>query len=123
MAGPLLPGERRSAPRCPVDGRAVAFFGRCTCAILDVSAVGLALRCAVLEPEQGAADHLDIFLADTGFYLPQVPIRLVAETAVFPRIMFSSLRVRRLGLRFGPLSAEQQRRLGEFIDLCRTVGQ
>ena len=119
MAGASGGGERRRHPRCPVGGRAVAFYGGCTCAVHDVSVTGLALRCAVFDAEQRAADQVDIFLADSALYLPGLPIRLVAEACIAPPSMFSSLRVCRLGLQFGLLSGEQQRSLDEFIAVCR----
>lgn len=112
-------GERRRHPRCPVGGRAAAFYGGCTCAVHDVSVAGLALRCAVFDAAQRAADQVDIFLADSALYLPGLPIRLVAEACIVPLSMFSSLRIRRLGLQFGLLSGEQQRSLDEFIAVCR----
>ena len=35
--------------------------------------------------------------------------------------MFSSLRVRRVGLQFGPLADDQRHGLDRFIAVCRTL--
>jgi hypothetical protein len=120
MATMPASGDRRRHPRCPVKGRAVAFSGGCTCAVQDVSLTGLALNCAVFDPEQRVAAVVDLFLADSALYLPRMPIRLVAEVCLAPPCMFSSLRVRRVGLQFGPLADEQRHGLDQFIIACRT---
>jgi len=120
MAAMPASGDRRRHPRCPVKGRAVAFYGGCTCAVHDVSFAGLALNCMVLDPEQRVTAVIDLFLADSALYLPRMPIRLVAEARIAPLCMFSSLRVRRVGLQFGPLAVEQRHGLDQFIAACRT---
>ena len=62
---------------------------------------------------------ITIGCSHSSLYLPGLPIRLVAEACIAPPSMFSSLRVRRLGLQFGLLSGDQQRSLDEFIAVCR----
>ena len=121
LAGLPASGDRRRHPRCPVGGRAVAFYGGCTCAVHDVSVTGLAIHCMILDPEQRASAVVDLFLADSALYLPRLPIRLVDEACIVPLCMFSSLRVRRVGLQFGPLADDQRHGLDRFIAVCRTL--
>ncbi len=107
--------ERRRHHRHRVSESAVAFYGRWPCSIVDISSSGIAVTCATTDRERPVFDQLDIFLADASFYLPQVPVELVTEVHTPPRSMFSSLQFRRIGLKFGPLSSEQQARIHEFI--------
>ena len=107
--------ERRRFRRYKVKDNAVAFLGKSACAILDISAVGISVRYSLIEQDAADSAHLDIFLADTRFYLPQVPVEIVDEVMTSPHSMFSSLRIKRLGLRFKDLSLEQKARLDEFI--------
>ncbi len=84
MAGLPASGDRRRHPRCPVGGRAVAFYGGCTCAVHDVSVTGLAIQ--LHGPRSGAAGGRRdrSLLADSALYLPRMPIRLVAEARIAP---------------------------------------
>ena len=110
--------ERRRCPRHRVQENAVAFYGKWPCSIVDISEVGMAVSCASGEIESGESGHLDIFLADAGFYLPQVPVNLVQAQPTLPRSMFSTLRFKRISLEFGPLSSEQRARIQDFIQDC-----
>ncbi|MBM9535964.1 PilZ domain-containing protein [Desulfobulbus alkaliphilus] len=107
--------ERRRHERFKVRENSVVFFGQETGTILDISAGGLSVHYAVFDKETEIPGSVDIFVAQSHFYLPNIPIVLVEETQVVPRSMFTSLRVRRLGLKFGALSPDQQNRLAEFI--------
>ena len=110
--------ERRRHPRYRVKEDAVAFYGGWPCAIVDISEVGIAVSCANPEQEPVEADHLDLFLADADFYLPQLAVRLVTAQPALPRSMFSLLRFKRIGLKFSHLSTQQQARSKEFIRCC-----
>lgn len=107
--------ERRRHKRYKVQEESLVFLGQETGTILDISTSGLAVHYAIFEKEAEIPGYLDIFVARSNFYLPDIPVILVAEAQILPRSMFSSLRVRRLGLKFGPLSSDQQLRLTEFI--------
>ena len=107
--------ERRHHHRYRVSESAVAFYGRWPCSIVDISSSGIAVTCVTTERDRPVFEQLDIFLADASFYLPQVPVELVTEVYTPPRSMFSSLHYKRIGLKFGPLSSEQQARIHEFI--------
>lgn len=107
--------ERRRHHRYRVSENAVAFYGRWPCSIVDISPGGIAVTCATTEREWPDFDHLDIFLADASFYLPQVPVEVVTEVYTPPRSLRSSLHFKRISLKFGSLSSEQQTRIHEFM--------
>jgi len=107
--------ERRRAPRYRVKDDALVFLGKDTGTILDISTGGLSVHFAAFDQQQSLPSHLDIFLAHSRFYLPNLPISLVGEAQTLTRSIFSSLRVKRLSMKFGPLSSEQQARLDDFI--------
>lgn len=115
--------ERRRHKRFIVKDDALVFLGKETGAILDISKGGLSVRYTVLEKDPSPLPpHLDIFFARSGFYLPCLPVFLVSETQTRPNSIFSSLRVKRLSMKFGPLSSDQQARLEDFIT-SNTVGE
>ena len=113
--------ERRRSARYKVQENAVAFIGKSTCSILDISTIGISVQYSVLEQEVTDPLHLDIFLADTSFYLPQLPVHPVDEVMTRPHSLFSLYRIKRLGLKFGELTADQQLRLDEFIRYHMTL--
>ena len=76
--------ERRRFTRYKVKDNAVAFLGKSACSILDVSAVGISVRYSLIEQEAANPAHLDIFLEDTKFYLPKVPVEVVDEVMTSP---------------------------------------
>lgn len=112
--GPL-PAERRRHQRFRVTSDALAFLGKEPGAILDISLGGMSIRYAVFDQEPLAASSLDIFIANPSFYLPALPVQLVSEVQSLPHSLFSSLRLKRLGVKFGQLSADQQALLQSFI--------
>lgn len=107
--------ERRRHERFKAEEDSLVFLGQETGTILDISSGGLSVHYAVFDQETEIPGYVDIFVARSSFYLPDIPIILVEETQVLPRSMFSSLSIRRLGLKFGVLSPDQQSRLKEFI--------
>lgn len=107
--------ERRRDRRFRVKADALVFLGKDTGSILDISKGGLSVHFAALDHIKSLPAHLDLFSAHTRFYLPHLPVSLVGEAQIFTSSIFSSLRVKRLSMKFGPLSSEQQARLDEFI--------
>lgn len=107
--------ERRRHMRFKAKEESLVFLGQETGTILDISTGGLSVHYAVFDKATEIPGYVDIFVAQSNFYLPDIPIILVEETQVLPHSMFSSLCIRRLGLKFGALSPDQQTRLKEFI--------
>ncbi|MBV5318589.1 MAG: PilZ domain-containing protein [Desulfobulbaceae bacterium] len=114
--------ERRRNRRFRVQDDALVFLGKDTGTILDISKGGLSVHFAAFEQKKTVPSHLDIFFAHSRFYLPNLPIVLVGEVQTLTNSIFSSLRVKRLSMKFGPLSSEQQIRLDDFI-LHHTVAE
>jgi len=107
--------ERRCDPRYRVKDDALVFLGKDTGTILDISKGGLSVHFAAFEQQKFFPTHLDIFFAHSRFYLPNLPVSLVGEAQTLTNSIFSSLRVKRLSMKFGSLSSEQQARIDDFI--------
>lgn len=107
--------ERRRHKRFRVKDEALVFMGRDTGTILDISQGGLSVHYAALESKSAIPQSLDIFFLQSRFYLPNLPVSLVAEAPVLPNSVFSSFQVKHLRMKFGLLSGEQQARLDDFI--------
>jgi len=107
--------ERRHHKRFRVKDDALVFLGKDTGTILDISKGGLAFHYAVFEEQPPIPCHLDIFLTQSRFYLPHLPVSLVDEVQTLPHSIFNFLRVKRLSMKFGPLSNEQRARLEDLI--------
>lgn len=107
--------ERRRHKRYRVKGETFAFLGDETGTLLDISQGGFSFHFAVFEKEPVIPSHLDIFLAEPHFYLPKIPVSFVSEIQTVPASIFSLLRIKRLGMKFGLLSREQQALVEEFI--------
>ena len=114
--------ERRLHKRYRVKDETFAFIGEETGTIVDISKGGLSFHFAVFEKEPVIPSHLDIFIAQPHFYLPQIPVFLVSEVQTVPASIFSLLRIRRLGLKFGSLSSDQQARIEDFM-ACNTIAE
>lgn len=93
----------------------MVFFGQDAGSILDISKGGLAVQFTVLDKDFPPPQRLDIFHAQAHFYLPNIPVLLVNEVQTLPNSLFSTLRVKRLSLQFGPLTNEQQTLINDFI--------
>ena len=107
--------ERRRHKRFKVKEDALVFLGKDTGTILDISQGGLSVHYAALERKLPLPNHLDIFFAHSRFYLPNLPVSLVDEVHVQSTPIFCSFQVKKLRMKFGPLSSEQQARLEEFM--------
>lgn len=114
---PDAPGgrERRHHQRFKVKEDTLVFLGMDTGAIVDISTGGLGVHFVAFQHDSPLPRYLDIFQAQSRFYLPNLPILLVNEVQTLPNSMFSTLRVKRLSMQFGTLSNEQQALLQEFI--------
>jgi hypothetical protein len=109
--------ERRRHKRFRVKEDALVFLGKDTGTIFDISKSGLSIHYFVLDTKPTLSSQLDIFFAQSRFYLPNLPVSLVDDVQMLPIAIFSSFQMKRLRMKFGSLSNEQQARLDEFITL------
>ncbi len=107
--------ERRKEQRYFVREGALAFVGTTAATITDISRSGMGLKVIDFDEQQDRDLTLDIFFADDGFFLPDVPATLVTEHVVPKAFHFSFLSVCRLGVRFGTLTSEQEKALTVFV--------
>ena len=112
--------ERRRHKRYRVKGETYAFLGEDTGTLVDISKGGLSVHCAIFEKEPVFPAHLDIFIAHPHFYLPDIPFSLVSEIQTVPALIFSLLTIKRLSMKFGPLTSDQLAQIEDFI-ACNTV--
>ncbi len=69
----------------------------------------------VFAHEPASTFSLDIFFSGDDFFLENIPSRLVSDIDSLPEAPLSSIRVKRLGIKFGELSDLQRSRLKYFI--------
>ncbi len=114
--------ERRRHKRFKVKDGALAFIGSVPGTIVDISEGGMTVRYVVLEKELNSPFQLDIFFGINDFYLPDVPGDVVNEGVDFPQPPFSAFYIKRLGIKFGELTSEQESQVKYFI-LNNTVSE
>ena len=118
--------EQRKHKRYKVMKRAFAVLGPEAvklCHLIDISKGGLAFRYFV--DSNGLAeemDNLDI-LGGEDFYLEKVPVQVVTDMALKDESPFSSIAMRRRGVKFGQLTPKQMEQVDYFIEkseYCRS---
>jgi hypothetical protein len=121
----LTPVERRQQPRFKVvEGVFAALVNHSSRLgqIRDISKIGLAFRYIDHGDEPGETSELKIIIGSGGVYLDKLPFKKVSDFEIENEFSFSSLKMRQIGLQFGKLTAEQQRRLENFIQK-HTIGE
>ncbi|WP_448873914.1 PilZ domain-containing protein [Desulfobulbus propionicus] len=113
--------ERRLHNRYAIQDDALVFIGKETGTIIDMSIGGVAVRFVSMKQEVPPPKQLDLFLARSQFYLPNLPIMLVNALYTPPYSPFSSLFGKRLCFQFGPLNNKQQSQIKRFIHQHRAV--
>lgn len=118
MANPIV--ELRKQQRFKVRDGALAFFNpnpTILGSIIDVSKSGLAFTYMKSDSdiELTSAVKLDILMSVDGFYLDHLPFDAVADILLPARNTFSTIVMKRLSIKFGQLSKEQQKQLDYFI--------
>ena len=109
--------ERRRHPRFEVKDLAIAVpnkvlpqVGR----IINISKGGMAVRYLDQENWTNGAYTVDI-LINSNFLMTHIPIQNVGDFKVENQVSFSVMTERQCCLKFGTLSAEQEKLLDEFI--------
>jgi c-di-GMP-binding flagellar brake protein YcgR len=110
--------ENRKLERYGVRDGAMAVIGKNANVlgqIIDISRGGLSFRYMDNGMIEDQEDLLTILSTDQQFYLVNIPFQTVSDFALVNIPTFSSIIMRRRGVRFRDLDEEQARRLEEFI--------
>ena len=83
--------------------------------VIDMSMGGLAFRYIDTEGETSGPCELDIFTADSNFYLHEIPFKNISDFEMDNVPSLASIRMRRCGLQFGELTQSQIFDLEYFI--------
>ena len=83
--------------------------------ILDVSKGGAAIKYVAEETPPNGTCELTMAGTNPRFFLNKVPIAAVTDIPM-TTVAFGAMQPRRLGIRFGALTAEQKACIEEFID-------
>jgi c-di-GMP-binding flagellar brake protein YcgR len=116
--------ERRQHERYQVPNLVIALPKKSSAQIariVNISKGGMAVRYLDQNDWLGPANKIDI-LANSDFFLTNMPIKLIRDFKIENDISFSITRERQCCLQFGQMSDEQQAKLDEFI-LRYTAGQ
>lgn len=107
--------ERRRHKRYQVREQALAINSFAIGQITDISFGGLSFKYISKESGKKELTELDIFLSDNDFYLEGIPIEPVSDRATPNASPFSTIVIRRCGIKFGKLSPNQLSKLEYFI--------
>jgi hypothetical protein len=90
--------------------------------ITDISKGGLAFRYIDTGVSPDSSFELDISLSDNGFHLEKVSCKSISDSEITNKFHFSSITMRRLGVRFEELTHNQASQLEYFIQ-AHTIGE
>jgi hypothetical protein len=89
--------------------------------ILDISEGGLCFQYLVKDDQSADTPALeaDIFMSENGYYLPDVPCKMVWDTPIQQDMTFpTGFQSRRCGLQFTRLTKAQKGKLEQFLQEC-----
>lgn len=116
--------ERRKHERMEVRDGAFVLLGPDSTKLgrmIDISLGGLAFSHMARERLSNALFELDMFIIDGDFYLEQIPFETISDFKTVEN-PFSSITMRRSGVRFGALTRDQLSLLENFIQ-NHTIGR
>ena len=111
--------EKRASKRFPAQEGAFAVVNeeRKLGQILDISHGGLSFKYIASGPDPVAGARLDIFFADHGYVSQKVPFVTVSDSEIESNIRFSFVSMRRCGVKFTDLNANQISQIDNFIQM------
>ena len=83
--------------------------------IIDISKGGLSFSYVSLDHDQKGPCELDVFFRNNGFYLKNIPFKMVSDFDMDNDLLFSSITLRRQSVRFCKLNSKQHSDLERFI--------
>jgi hypothetical protein len=106
--------HRRFSPRSPAF---VAFGaqGNKIAHIVDIGRGGLACNYIADGVRFKLSDCLDIYSAKEGFYLKEVPFTTVSDVELPSEFPWSTITMRRCGIRFDTLTSSQASQVEDFL--------
>jgi len=107
--------DRRRHKRYRVREGTLAFLGPIPGTIKDISRGGMSIKYVVFEKRPAQILKLDIFFPEENFFLPDIPACIISDIDCPAKAPFSAVRVRRLGIKFGELSREQEVSLQYYL--------
>ena len=111
-AGPLeITGKSMGGIACAVYNANPAKLGK----IDNISMGGLTFHHAHSKAYLSPALVLDILLADCGFYLANIPFKIITDVVIPDEIFNDAIEIRQVRLQFQQLSTIQQASLKDFI--------
>jgi hypothetical protein len=112
FTGPLkIQGKSMGGIACAVFNAKPVKLGK----ISNISLGGLMFQYADSNTNISKGLVLDILLADCGYYLANVPYKIISEFVIPEDVPDDSLQMRQVRLQFQNLSAYQQAKLKDFI--------
>jgi len=90
--------------------------------IIDISRGGLAFLYISDGDQINESTELEIYLANNGFHLKEVPFNTISDFELTSEFPLSSIIMRRCGVQFKELTQTQVSQLGYFIQ-NHTVGE
>jgi len=90
--------------------------------IMDISMGGLAFRYIADGDQLNESHELEIYLANNGFHLKEVPFNTISDFELTSEFPLSSIIMRRRGVQFGELPQTRVSQLEYFIQ-NHTVGE
>ena len=90
--------------------------------IKDISKHGLSFQYIETEDRPQETCELKIIFGSRGLYIDKLPFQTIADIEINSEFSFSSIKMRQVGIKFGPLTPAQQDRLDEFI-INHTLGE
>jgi hypothetical protein len=83
--------------------------------VMDIGRGGLAIRYFVRSDINEDYSNLDMFLSGDNFMINMIPIKKVSDIELPNKTPFSTISMRRYGLKFEELTADQSSKLGYYI--------
>jgi hypothetical protein len=84
--------------------------------IIDISTSGLAFDYIERQSKTIEVFKLDILYAEDAYFLGKVLFRPIFDYAIAPEIPLNSFTIRRCGVQFGVLTAQQESKLEYFVN-------
>jgi len=114
----MPPKERRKYRRYKVTADAYAVTGPEAAKlgqIKDISMGGLAFNYLADEGRSQSCDALDIITRQCSMRIEHLPVKTISDFELAPKNVFSTVKLRQLGVQFGELTPDQRSQLQHLL--------